>query len=180
MTGINWAFWTLSSKFFFLRFSFVSQPSWSRGEWDWTTSFRGLPRTPTPASSEYHLTHVIVLYSLEHKALQSQPKMPVICPLEEHDSLFGCFYCKLFFFCFFFTVLKYSQFWIWVHLKRQSSWMQTPLLLWVHACNRASFVHRQSLCFQINEWILIYIVFVVQPSPSQQIDQPRSILQPFS
>lgn len=27
------------------------------------TSFRGSPQTPTPANSEYHLTHVIVLFS---------------------------------------------------------------------------------------------------------------------
>lgn len=51
-------------NFFSVFFPLVLQLSWNRGGWGWTTSFRGLPQIPTPASSEYHLTHVIVLHSL--------------------------------------------------------------------------------------------------------------------
>lgn len=53
----------LSVLTFFLFLSSVLQLLWNRGRWGWTTSFRDWPQTPTPASSEYHLTHVIVLQS---------------------------------------------------------------------------------------------------------------------
>lgn len=64
----------------------VLQLLWNRGEWVWTTSFRGLPQTPTPASSEYHLTHVIVLLSVKDKASKTRAEIPVVCPPVSVDS----------------------------------------------------------------------------------------------
>lgn len=78
--------WILSTSFLFFIFEvsnffaflFVSQLLWNKEGWVWMTSFRGSPQTPTPASSEYHLTHVFVLFSQEDKALG---KHKFVCPV---------------------------------------------------------------------------------------------------
>ena len=175
-------------------FLLLLQLSWNRGGWGWTTSFRGSPRTPTPASSEYHLTHVIVPLSRR----ETWPEMPVSCRPRKlcgfHTSWFtlknnSCFWCKVwtlchfFFFLFLFTVLKFSPFWTWVHRRILSSWTRTRLLLWVYL-HSASCVYIAAVCRDAHTHISsVYHVFILwlqhphpllslppQPSPSQQIN----------